>query len=568
MNYYAAVCHGGTIWANHCYNGLMLKEEIKKFFQGDAEDNEETLRRYSRDASLFEVKPTLVVFPKDAVDLGRLILWAREPEQKKRGVSLTARSGGTCMSGGPLSESIIVDFGRYFNKIGPWEGEALWTEPGVYYRDFEKETLKKELILPSYPASREICMMGGVVANNSGGERTLRYGKTEKYIKKLKVVLADGREHVFEKISRDQLNQKMSQPDFEGDLYRKIFALVSQNRESLAGARPQVSKNSAGYYLWNIWDEAAGTFDLTRIFTGSQGTLGFVTAACLTLVPRQPFKGMTVIFLKDWLNLGEMVNEILKLRPTSLESFDDHTLRLALKFFSSFLELLGARSLFSLAVKFFPEFKMVLFSGLPKLTLLVYFEEKEAAAVKEKQRALTELLEKRKLTFRVLGSEAEQQKYWVVRRESFNLLRHKIKDKQTAPFVDDLIVRPERLPEFLPRLYEILNRYGFLYTIAGHLGDGNFHIIPLMNLAEEKERAKIIPAAQEIYDLTVSLGGSITAEHNDGLIRTFYLPKMFGNKIYALFEETKKIFDADNVFNPGKKIGGQAGYLLSHMKRS
>ena len=151
-----------------------------------------------------------------------------------------------------------------------------------------------------------------------------------------------------------------------------------------------------------------------------------------------------------------------------------------------------------------------------------------------------------------------------MRRESFNLLRHKVKGKKTAPFIDDLIVRPEFLSEFLPKLYEILDRYKFLYTIAGHVGDGNFHIIPLMRLEREEERVKIIPAMDEVYKLVFQYGGSISAEHNDGLIRSPYLRQMYGDEIYRIFEEIKKIFDPQNIFNPGKKTSASLEYVLEH----
>jgi FAD/FMN-containing dehydrogenase len=154
-----------------------------------------------------------------------------------------------------------------------------------------------------------------------------------------------------------------------------------------------------------------------------------------------------------------------------------------------------------------------------------------------------------------------------MRRESFNLLRHRIKGMKTAPFVDDVIVRPEHYPEFLPKLYEILSRYEFLYTVAGHIGDGNFHIIPLMKLENEEERKKIPAASEEIYNLVLKYGGSITAEHNDGLIRSPYLEKMYGRRVVELFRETKKIFDPLNIFNPGKKVDSSLKFALEHIKR-
>ena len=154
----------------------------------------------------------------------------------------------------------------------------------------------------------------------------------------------------------------------------------------------------------------------------------------------------------------------------------------------------------------------------------------------------------------VTASPAETEKYWTIRRESFNLLRQHTQGKQTAPFIDDIIVHPDQLPEFLPQLNSIFARYpSLVYTIAGHAGDANFHIIPIMDLKDEKQRAIIPVLSHEVYDLVLKYHGSITAEHNDGLIRTPYLEKMYGPEIVKLFAETKRIFDPLDIFSPREK---------------
>ncbi|MEX0910137.1 MAG: FAD-linked oxidase C-terminal domain-containing protein, partial [Candidatus Paceibacterota bacterium] len=149
----------------------------------------------------------------------------------------------------------------------------------------------------------------------------------------------------------------------------------------------------------------------------------------------------------------------------------------------------------------------------------------------------------------------------------FSLLREHIKGKRTAPFIDDIIVRPEFLAEFLPRLQAILDEYNLIYTVAGHAGDGNFHIIPLMDMTDNKNHEVILELSDRVYDLVLQFEGSITAEHNDGIIRTPYLEQMYGADIVALFKEVKHMFDPQNIFNPGKKVGGTKADIkryLSH----
>jgi len=541
----------------------MIAGEIKKIIKGEVLFDEETLRKYSQDASLFEVKPEAVVFPRNTEDLKKLVSFVVKNKKKNEALSLTPRAGGSDMSGGPLSESIVVDF-KHFSKVKMGDGYAI-AEPGVFYRDFEKETLKKKLILPTYPASRELCALGGMIANNAAGEKTLKYGKTIDYVEELKVVLSDGEEHVIKPLTEKELKKKIKEKNFEGRFYRDIFRLIEGNYDVIKKAKPNVSKNSAGFNLWEVWDEK--TFNLVKLFVGSQGTLGLITEARLRLVPVGKYSGLLVIFMKDLKSLPDIVKRTLELKPASFESFDDHTFGLALKFFTGFLKLMGAANIFSLALQFLPEFLHVLFYGMPKMILLAEFEEGSQEEVNRKIEELEHALAPFELSTKTAPTAETSKKYWVMRRESFNLLRHRIKGLKTAPFVDDVVVRPEHYPEFLPKLYEILDRYELLYTVAGHIGDGNFHIIPLMNLADEKERRKIPEVSREVYDLVLKYKGSITAEHNDGLIRTPFLEKMYGKKVYGLFKETKKIFDPLNVFNPGKKVNANLNYALEHIKR-
>jgi len=159
----------------------------------------------------------------------------------------------------------------------------------------------------------------------------------------------------------------------------------------------------------------------------------------------------------------------------------------------------------------------------------------------------------------------EERKYWTLRRQSFNLLRKHVRGRRTAPFIDDVIVKPEKLAEYLPRLNEIMDEYKLIYTITGHVGNGNFHIIPLMNIKDAIAKNIIPELMKKVNDLTFEFEGSITAEHNDGLIRSPFLKQMYGDKIYGFFEDTKKIFDPNNIFNPGKKVNSDFSYALEHL---
>ena len=221
-----------------------------------------------------------------------------------------------------------------------------------------------------------------------------------------------------------------------------------------------------------------------------------------------------------------------------------------------------------LGLSFIPEVLMMLRGGLPKLVLITEFTSQDENECLEKVTKLDTVLKKFTKEYNIqtrITNAKGGEKYWRIRRESFNLLRKHVKGKHTAPFIDDICVSPHALAEFLPKLNKILKDYKLVYTIAGHAGDGNFHIIPLMDFKDPKTRDTILAVSDKVYDLVREYKGSITAEHNDGLIRTPYLDEMFTAKTLALFKETKEIFDPLYIFNPRKKVGADKQYLYDHI---
>jgi FAD/FMN-containing dehydrogenase len=543
-------------------------EAIKKIMEGDVEATEAILDIYSRDASLFEMRPQVVVFPKHTKDVQALVKWVAEQKKNDASLSITVRAAGTDMSGGAINESIIMDTTRYMHGIGEVVKETETEKrghtiggyarvlPGTFYRDFDIETKKQGLIMPAYTASRDICTVGGMVANNSGGEKSIHYGKTEDYIRELKVVFRDGYEYTVKAMTRKEIMTKISEVGFEAGLYKELYHLITENWGMISSAKPNVSKNSAGYYLWNVWDPKSETFDLCRLIVGSQGTLGIITEITFDLVPIKTHSVLTVVFLKDLKNLGSIVNVALAQNPESIESYDDNTLKVAVRFFGDFLRKKRLWGMMKFMWSFMPEFFMTVAGGIPKMILLIEFAGNDQDALQQKAVSLGRAIKEQfhALTH-VTHSEAEEGKYWDVRHESFNLLRKHVAGKHTAPFIDDFVVRPEFLPEFLPKLDAILEKYNLTYTIAGHPGDGNFHIIPLMDLTDPKTRDIILELSDTVYDLVIEYRGSITAEHNDGIIRSPYLEKQYGSIITGFFKEVKEMFDPYNMFNPHKKVG-------------
>lgn len=555
---------------------LLDMDEFKKLlsssgFSGDIDDSSEKLELYSHDASMFEIKPKLVIAPKTTADVEKAVKLTADNKKRMPELSLTARSAGTDMSGGAINDSVIIDFKQYFTQIESIGQQTARVQPGVYFRDFDAKAKEKGVLMPTYPASRELCTVGGMVNTNAGGEKSIEFGNTNNFVKELEFVFADGIARKVHPLSKPELVRKMAQKDFEGKVYREIFELIEANYDEIKAAKPNVSKNSTGYQLWRVWDRETGIFDLTQVIVGGQGTLGFVTDIEFKVTHARADEGLLVIFLKDIKHLGELIKAIVAHKPSRFESFDDNTLLLSLRFMPMFLKLIGLRRFIRLLINLIPNAFMLL-KGIPELILMVSIKGDDTEDIAKRLHKLRDELQERRKFFGITGfeelpTEAKGEKFWIMRHYSFQILRSKVKDKHTAPFIDDLIVNPEYLPEFLPKLRKIIKKYKLFATIAGHMGDGNFHIIPLMDISLESERKKILPAMKEVNNLVLKYHGSLSGEHNDGLVRGPWLEQMYGKKILGIFKKTKKIFDPDDIFNPRKKADADWDYSFSHIRK-
>lgn len=544
-----------------------IVKDLEQAVVGDITTLDEDKEKYARDTSLFYVRPEIIVFPKSREHISNLLAYATEARKYGVDISVTFRSAGTCMTGGPLTQSILVDTTKYLTHISDVTETSATAEPGVYYRDFEKKTLEKGWLMPSYPASREIAAIGGIVSNNSGGEKTLTYGKTENYVRSLGIVYANGERDILRALTEEELEMKMKENSEGGRIHREMYTLISENYKTIMEAKPTVSKNSSGYYLWNVFDQLRGTFDLSKLVVGSQGTLTAVTSTTFSGVKPKTHTKMLVIFVPTTIHLGEIIPKLLEYAPETLESYDDHTFKIAIKFFKDIARSMGGNMIL-LGLQFLPEFWMALTGGIPKIILMAEFAESSEEEVEKRIEEAYKAMKVFKLPMKRMRSEKEAKKYWTFRRESFNLLRNHLAGLRTAPTIDDIVVHPKDLPEFLPKLDAIFAKEHYkdlVYTLQGHLGDANFHIIPLINVHQEGIVEILHSLMDEVYTLVFEYGGSMSAEHNDGLLRTSYLTKMFSREIITLFEKTKNIFDPLHVLNPGKKVFPDKEFAWKHI---
>lgn len=506
---------------------------------------------YSTDASIFSVVPQGVLYPKSALDISKIVKVVNE---ENISTSLTVRAAGTCMSGGSLNEGLILDTTRHMNSVMSVDvsHKAITVEAGTLYRDIEKALTPHGLMFPPYTSSKDMCAVGGMIGNNASGELSVRYGATIDWVRSLDVVLADGNVYSLKELSKDEWKEKQILQNKEGEMYRFVAQKMDEYASDFKTHVPKVTKNAAGYQLWKVYNPNTQTYNLARLFTAAQGTLGVMTSATLSLTEIPRHRRLVVCALTELSVLGEVLHALKKLNPESVETFDVHT--------------------YALAKTYYPqEAKLVSFvSDNALLTLFVQVAEETDEATKMRQDEVMSLLRTYSLAPYIPENEASVQAFFTIRRASFKMLKElKSVQSRVAPCIEDTIIPVERYGEFLARLQPILDDYSLTYTYAGHIGDGSIRLVPLVNFADSKTKEMLLELSHRVYDLTIELGGSISVDHNDGLLKTHYLEKQYGTRLTRMFKEIKTFFDPKNIFNPGKKVPterqGSEEYAKEHM---
>lgn len=529
---------------------LEILEQIPTF-NGDIDTSEATRRAFSRDASIFEVMPAGVISPKDTDDIVSVVQWAVRMSEEGRPVRFAPRVSGTCMSGGSLTQDFILDLKRHYNMIGEIDtvGRSIRVQSGAMHIDVANKAEAKDLLFAPYTSSREICGIGGMIGNNASGEQSIKYGATSENIKSLKVVVGDGNEYEFGPLTRHELEAKKQLPTYEGEIYRKMTDLLARNKNIISSRRTHTVKNAAGYALWELWDTHKETFNLARLFVGAQGTLGVVTEAELTLVRPGKHRRMIVTPIADLDKLAEVVNTTLRYGPITSETFDHFT--------------------YEWAEKYYPEDAHRAHVAKNKhIVILSVFETDEQYDTDIIAGKAKEHLEKLGHETFWIDDDVTVESFLNIRRKSFKmLLDHPAPNTRAQAFLEDTIVPLENYGEFLRRLEQILQEYNMIYTYAGHIGAGSIRLIPLVNMEADGAPERVMELETRVNDLVLEFGGSISVDHNDGIIRTPYLERQFGPEMVQLFKEVKDIFDPHGIFNPGKKIGGTFEYALEHIIR-
>lgn len=489
---------------------------------------------YSSDASIYRIIPACVLVPRDIDDIVATVKYAAE-----NNVPVVARGAGSGVAGESLSSGIVLDIRRYMNRIISAEqnGKIVFTQPGVVLDDLNGFLSQYKRKIGPDPSTSNRAVIGGCVANNATGAHSLQYGYMADYVESLETVLSDGSVVEF-------------QNDFEpseksgtaGLIAGKCLAVLSDNEEVIKKALPHSKRNRSGYNIAGICRN--GRIDMAKLLAGSEGTLAIFTKIKLRTVelPR--------------------VKVLLQLEFDSLEKMA-HAAVVIVDSSASACELMD-KTLLDMARDALPQYRDILPSA--EAVLLVEHAGDAEQQVKEKIEKTNSAVGKLAINRKIIFDTEQQNRLWKSRNDAVPLLDRKRTRKRPVPFIEDVSVDKSKLAEYISGIGRIGKRYGISLSYYGHAGDGELHIRPYLDLSRQTDVQKMVAVANEVFSLAWSLGGSISGEHADGLVRAAFVRSQFGDEFYDVLCRIKNIFDPAGIMNPGKIINSDPDIMIKDLK--
>jgi FAD/FMN-containing dehydrogenase/Fe-S oxidoreductase len=493
---------------------------------------------YSTDASIYRIVPRCVVAPRDAADVTAVVGYAAA-----EAIPIVARGAGSGLAGESLSGGIVLDMTRYMNKIIGVEddGRMVICEPGVVLDDLNNYLAQFGRKIGPDPSSANRAVVGGCVANNSTGSHSLQYGYISDYVEAIDAVLADGSIVEF----KNNVDPMQMRDDKVASIAKECLSVLAENEAVINKALPQTKRNRSGYNIAGVCHD--GQIDMARLMASSEGTLAIFTKITLRTVPVPASKGLLQL---EFDSLEKMARAV----PTIVDSG------------ASTCELMDT-TLIDLAFKAFPENRDILPADAEALLLVEHTgqtQEEVNEKIKRTDAAIGQLASSRRIIFEL----AQQSRVWKSRKDAGPLLYRKRSKKHPAEFMEDVSVDHHRLADYIVGLQEIGRKYDFAVSFFGHAGDGELHLRPFLDLSDPTDVEKMQAIANDVFALAWSLGGSISGEHADGLVRAAFIRKQYGDEYYEVLCRIKDIFDPDGLMNPGKIINNDPNVMVKNLRRA
>ncbi len=511
---------------------------LQEHLVGEVLTSPDARRYFSTDGSVFGVTPSLIVYPRNENDIRKTARFSWQLAERGRVIPITARGLGSNQSGAAIGQGIVMVFPAHLNRILELDSKTgvVAIEPGIQYGKLQQTLHTHGRFLPPFPASLEYSTVGGAIGNNCGGEKAIKYGSTRDYVKSLRVVLANGEVIETGRVNKKEMGKKLGLATFEGEIYRSLDKLFEENEELLRN-KPlgAVTKNAAGYDLWDI-KRKDGSFDLTPLIVGSQGTLGIVAEATLKTEPYNPNTTLIAAFFDHVQVAEEVIGEMRAMSdlPSAMEMVDEKLLQ--------FVDQTNPNLL-----------KGAIDKPFHKLVMLIEFDNGERQQKRLVKKAV-KILEQYSVAHQIETEEQRKDQLWKVRHMAASIITHTEANAKALPIIEDGIVPVDKYAEYTDGIYDLFSKHHLQAALWGHAGDANLHVQPFLDLNQIGDRQKVFRLMDDYYKFVISLGGSTSGEHSDGRLRGPYLPELYGAETYELFRKVKHIFDPHGILNPGVKI--------------
>lgn len=517
--------------------------KLRIFLKGELHTDHLHQSIYATDASSYRELPLAVAIPKDTDDLKTLVDFANQHK-----IPLIPRAAGTSLSGQVVGNGIIVDISKYFTRILEINPQEHWirVEPGVVLDELNKFLEPHGLFFGPETSTSNRCMIGGMLGNNSCGSHSILYGSTRDHTLEVKALLSDGSEVVFGNLTKELFEEKCRLQSLEGEIYRNIQRNLSDANtcELIRNEYPDpaIKRRNTGYALdllldTEIFSESTEKFNLSKLIAGSEGTLALVTEIKLNLVPLPPKE--TGVIAAHFSSLEEALHAnliALKYQPGAVELIDKNILDLT------------RENLSQKANRFFIQ-------GDPEAILVIEFARQTREEIVKIASDIEDEMRKSGFGYHfplIFGNDIK--KIWALRKAGLGVLTNIPGDAKPIGFIEDTAVRVEDLPAYIKEFKELLAQHGLECVYHAHIGSGELHLRPLIDLKTQKGVDLYYTIALETAKLVKKFRGSLSGEHGDGRLRGQFIPIMLGEEIYERFREIKKTWDPSGIFNPDKIV--------------
>ncbi len=521
---------------------------------GEVSVNPEVRKLLSTDSSILEITPAFVVYPKDEQDIRKTMRFSWQLAERGKKLPVTARGGGGDTSGAAIGAGAIIYLPAHMNRILSLDAKKrnITLESGISADKLEQTLSTHGLFLPM-PRGAAGATIGGLLANNSVSERSVKYGELGRYVDSLRVVLANGEVIETGPLNKKELSFKMGLSSFEGQIYRALDALIEDNYQIIEkfAYASEAPYNGVGYQLSKVKNKSG--FDLTPLFVGSQGTLGIISEATMTLRELNENTALALVSLQKLEDLKTALPQIIGLKP-------------------SLCEIVSKAALAEVGELNPKILNGVLPTQSAEVHLVVEFDDPKESSRKHGMKSLSKICDSVEADY--IGSDKIEDKQKIDRiSESLATLFIPPQGKKTAtPVAEDLCVAPSKLADFLVSAQSIFSSTRLPFSFWGHAGSGIIKVYPSLDLSEISDRQKFFKLSESLYNLATSMGGSVTASAGEGRIRAPYVRQLYGEELFTLTSSVKAIFDPYNILNPGVKTSSieevktlmRSGYSLAH----